>query len=1098
MTAANTEGKGREERLQEILLAYIEAGEAGQRLDHEELLRRHPDLASDLAAFLVWHERVDYWTEPLRVLAPPEESPRPDADRTVEEMVGTPALERTRSFGDYELLEEIGRGGMGIVYRARQRSLDRIVALKMIRADPLALPTEVQRFHNEAETIAGLDHPHIVPVYEVAEHQGQPYFTMKVIDGGSLANRVARGEWRVANKVQQKEAARLLATVARAVHHAHQRGILHRDLKPSNVLLDREGQPHVVDFGLAKRLDGKASLTQTGAVVGTPSYVAPEQAAGKKGSLTTATDVYGLGTILYVLLTGRPPFQADTLLDTLVEVREREPQPPRDWNPGVDRDLETICLKCLEKDPAGRYRSAEALAEDLERWLAGEPIAARPLGRLGRVWRWCRRKPALAGLSASTAAALVAALVILSVSLLVISRQRDLADQQRQDLQEQVYVADMFLAHRAAQRGDVDALATYLDRYEREPDLVGFEWHYLRRLQQARPTLLHDFAGHKGIVYFATFSPDGRLVASGGDDGCICLWDLESGVCRKLSGHKDDINWLNFSPDGRTLVSAGDDDLIRLWNVASGAELGGLKNPTKVVEVAVFSPDGKLIASGGKDKIVRLWDVANRTLVAELPGHQEAIWSHPSGGIEALAFAPDGKTLASVGHDGYLRLWNVATRQPVGAWNAGRPLLGVAYAPGGQLIAACNRGGYVHLLKTNGELINTLEGHDGAARAVAFSDDGKFLASCADDGRVRLYDLQKGTSTRHFQAHGGTAWSVAFAPKSHRFVTAGKDQAVRVWQPDDPMERHGLRTGATHSVQATFIPQSHWLAAWGGDGGFEVWDWKARRLVAKLQQNEYRPFNVRRLAVTPDGRTIAIPDVNGHVHLHESSSGREVRVLRLPAPAGETIENSRTRPRWVRDACFSADGRRLAVLYFDRTFRVWQLDKESASYLEIKTGIATCLVLAPEGRFLGVFDDQRLRWWDFDTGTWQGEAIPINYEVKDAAIAPNGQFLALVSGGNRVHLFDLRTRQLRSLDGHQRELTCVAFSPDGRTLASSSMDGSARLWNVATGRELFVIDELAGRPLWSVAFAPDGQTLATSGDPHYGADTVSFWLTEPR
>jgi tetratricopeptide (TPR) repeat protein len=391
MSTKPTNNFARDERLQLVVLGYLKAVDAGQAPDQHELLAHHPDLGNDLRAFFSGQQKIRAGVAPLRGILD-SNCPRPFSRRI---------------FGDYELVKELGHGGMGIVYKARQISLKRTVALKMILAGQLASPDDRRRFRAEAENAATLDHPNIVPIYEVGEIDGHHYFTMKRIDGGSLAQHLQLFTH------SPRASARLVAKVARAVHHAHRRGILHRDLKPANVLVDRQRQPHITDFGLAKRVEGNAVMTQTGIIVGTPSYMAPEQAGGRR-QLTTAVDVHGLGTVLYELLTGRPAFWADTVVGTLRKVLDDEPVRPRTLNSRLDRDLETICLKCLEKDPGKRYGSAEALAEDLEYWLAGEPIEGRRSSAWERTVKWAKRKPALAALVAVSSVALVAGIGLMS------------------------------------------------------------------------------------------------------------------------------------------------------------------------------------------------------------------------------------------------------------------------------------------------------------------------------------------------------------------------------------------------------------------------------------------------------------------------------------------------------------------------------------------------------------------------------------------------------------------------------------------------------------------------------------------------------------
>ncbi len=399
----------RERRLGEALASWIEAAEAGRSPDSGAWLARYPELGAELVEFFA-----------AQKVFPRVAATRSEATPAPERLPAEDWKRPSPSFDDFEVGEELGRGGMSVVYKARQVSLNRPVALKVLRGDQSEAEETLRRFRNEAELLARLDHPNIVRIHATGEQDGRPFFVMPLLEGGSLAGRLARFG------ADPRAAARLVAVVAHAVHHAHQRMVLHRDLKPSNILLDAAGQPYITDFGLARRLETDSGLTQSGAVVGTPSYMAPEQTMGDKAVVTTAADVYALGAILYALLTGRPPVQGETVYDTIMQVREASPERPRRRNPKVSRDLETICLKCLEKDAGRRYGSAEALAEDIERWLKGEPITARPGGPVSRAVKWARRRPVPAALGVLLAAAVV---LCLGLSAYVLVRERDHANE---------------------------------------------------------------------------------------------------------------------------------------------------------------------------------------------------------------------------------------------------------------------------------------------------------------------------------------------------------------------------------------------------------------------------------------------------------------------------------------------------------------------------------------------------------------------------------------------------------------------------------------------------------------------------------------------
>ena len=425
---------------QSLIVACLESLQRGETIDRDALARDFPQYASDIGQFLEDRELLEHAAagfgdaEPSQIAISAHEKSNSRSN-------GFSVGDKVQYIGEYEILEEIARGGMGVVFKARQPKLKRIVALKMILAGRLADTSDVERFLCEAQAAGRLKHPNIVRVHEIGEHDGRHYFTMDFVDGSSLAESI-RDE-----SLAPRAAAEITRTVADAAHYAHQQGTVHRDLKPSNVLLDAKGEPHITDFGLAKLLDSfdeesRVELTASGQVIGTPSYMSPEQASGKRDLVGPASDVYSLGAILYASLTGRAPFVADSPVNTLLLVMQKEPVSPRALNPTVPKDLGTICLKCLTKEPHKRYGTAQELADDLSRFLEGRPVVARPIGIPGRTWRCARRNPWIAGLSTALIVLLLLGMAA-RTWLAVQAREADHnAHQQRRIAEEAVRLAE--------------------------------------------------------------------------------------------------------------------------------------------------------------------------------------------------------------------------------------------------------------------------------------------------------------------------------------------------------------------------------------------------------------------------------------------------------------------------------------------------------------------------------------------------------------------------------------------------------------------------------------------------------------------------------
>jgi WD40 repeat protein/tetratricopeptide (TPR) repeat protein len=1115
----------RDRRVDEIIAGYLDAVASGQAPDRQELLARHPDLAADLASFFADHDQVKQLAEPLPPGAhavPDQPTVDPDAptlapgEKRPAAPTAAPPSGRLRSFGDYEILEEIARGGMGVVFKARQRGLDRVVALKMILAGELASAADVQRFRTEAEAAAHLDHPHIVPIYEVGEHQGQHYFSMKFIAGGSLAEHAGR------LRAAPREAAALLATVARAVHYAHQRGILHRDLKPANILLqdnrtrrdaDRAGGrgsegkeicepppdprpsafdsfvPMITDFGLAKRVEKDRGLTQSGAIVGTPSYMPPEQARGQKGRLSTAADVYSLGAVLYELLTGRPPFRADTPLDTLMQVLEQEPAPPQDLNPKVDRDLATVCLKCLNKDPARRYGSAEALAEDLERWLAGEPISARPTGRGERLVRWCRRNPVVASLAAAMVLLLIGVAVGSTVAAFHIAAARDEADRKSDEAQRSNKRTAAAWAAEAAARGKEKQQRQRAERAAEENrrrlvqahvangirlmdggDLLGAlvwfaqaldldrgdpkreEIHRIRLAAVLRqcPRLLHLWPGN---VTGGDLSRDARHVLlrrfKQAPAGSIAVHDLRSGkpVFPPLP-----LDWNTkslFSLDGRLFATIQRVEkggcLVEIRQTRTGARHAPPLKLAKPVQQAMFTPGGRhLVTTSAPSPVdVHLWEVAtgrDHTPVAFRAWRAEQVIFNEAGGVATIR---TGANLSGV----EVQVWDVATGSKVG------PL----------------RQPFAKQEKV------------GTAR-FAFRPDGRWLAT-ASDRTARVWDVATGRPVAPPLEHDAKVEYLAFSAEGGRFITVAGGKAywweactgrlVHTWS------RRELR--GEKSRHPEFTPDGRFILLEDRPEGerqgvSRLWDWKDNWPLTPLLRHGR---SLKSLAFAPDGRrflTVSWDDYDD-----TSSEAR----LWDPITAGPALSPLECQQPFSR-TCVSPDGRWVVAPVEQKRGTISDAIRKGSVYEKYR-GIQVFATATGRPVSPPLFYEYLFR-WDKRRYSWERRFLT------GAGFSTNARSLLTVC--NEFHPTICTTAQVFDIPtgkpcGPAWQLpsdliAAAALSPDGRRVVTVCLAGTWKyqVWDAATGKALCTLDRSVkkgftegGIDLKELAFTPDGRRV---------------------
>ncbi len=1027
--------------------------------------------------------------------------------------------------GDYEPLEVIARGGMGVVYKARQCTLNRTVALKMLLGGAHAGDDFKHRFRREAETAAKLQHPNIVPIYEVGEHDGQPYFAMEYVAGETLAQKVQD------HPLPADEAASYVRAVAEAVHYAHGQGVLHRDLKPSNILVGVDDRPRVTDFGLARQEESASDLTMSGQALGTPGYLPPEQASGRRGDVGPASDVYGLGAVLYHLLTGRPPFVTNSVAETLEQVRHAEPASPRQLNPAVPKDLQTICLKCLEKETARRYGSAKELSAELGRFRAGEPILARPPGSVGRAWKWAQRRPVPALLSLALALAVLGGCVGVTfqwrkAQAAAVGLKRAYAA-----MDEALARADMQISEGLFQKGDDAYAVAFLGRLLRQHPRNDAAASRLAAAL-AEPAIagpLREYGGFANLAIAAAFSRDGKRIVVASGDSTARMFDVGSGVTlATFTNHTDTLWGVDFSPDGTRVVTASSDGTARIWSASTGAQIASPLQHTNAartgsaqwVTCARFSPDGRTVYTASEDGTARVWDALTAKPISEWLVHDAAL---RSGG-----FSSDGSRVLTACWAGYAQVWD---------WQSGKPLNGrLQHGPGGA-----------------------------AVKWAEFSPDGRLVASACDDHTVRIWDVESGMQTHPSFLHEDMAVVVCFSPENGRVAVGTEDGAVAIWEIQSARRISGAMRHAGRINHVEFSGDGLLLATAGDDHTARLWDGHTGSPLATFRHST----TVKQARLSPEGRyllSVSGEEATGEglarlwdiglffprsVDLHHGrpvghaafgqggdqlatgSGGGTVSVwslldgsaLRAPLSVTDGTEpvssllfsrdcrellglsasgrlsiwrSDQAEPRlrilypdWICSASYSPDGTRLVTGSRDGVAGIYSTANGVllVTNLEPHPGWVLGAKFSPDGsRFVTFSTDGSARVWDANNGRPVTNPLRHNTAVNVATFDPRGKLVASGSADATSRIWDAATGELLSTMHHAGPVVCVSFDGRAERLATASWDHAARIWDVATGRLRTPPFQHRDR-VTAVHFSPDDRWVVTASADH----TARVW-----
>jgi len=1017
-------------------------------------------------------------------------------------MAATPSTskifpEHGKHFGRFELRECLGKGGHGTVYRAWDPSLQREVALKIPRYAVFDRSARDQ-FLREGRTAGRLQHPNLVPVHEVGEVDGACYLALKYCPGPTLAAWLTEHP----HGIESYVAANMVRKLANAVGHAHDEGVLHRDIKPENVILEpttrngrQEFEPKLTDFGVAKLLDPSVTETRTGVVIGTLPYMAPEQASAERGAIGPSVDIYALGVLLYELLSGRVPHRGETQTETLRSILLDEPTALRKLRPEIPRDLEAICLKCLEKNPQRRYAQAADLSDDLRRFLEHQPTLARPVAWPERARRWAVRNPAwamLAGIVLMVSASGLAGVAFhlrtlqganrdLQSALGEARSERQRAVDSQRSMRIALYSSDLQLASQAFESGDARHAAMILARHVPAPgedDVRCVGWHWLSRLVSPER---EPVPGHQNNVYCIRFSPDRTLLATAGSEGIVRLFDADSKTLKlEIATGQGEINSIDFDPMRAELASAGDDGSICIWELQRGIRLRRIEAHEQAAYGVRYDASGERLVSCANHPVIKVWDRDTGRLLHELAEHTAS--------VEAIDISPDGRWLVSAGSDRIARLWSLSELR----------------------------------------CVHVLMGHQAPLHCVAFSSDSRFVATGGADDTVRVWDVDRGESVFDGRTVE-TVQTVAFSESPNGLLSSDRSGAVHFWRSDADGEWANSPQSWTSDTSRVWsmadAGDAGFLTA-GGDGRVEWWAWPERLAIRQVLMGtqvhliEFLPnddglliaagllglmhWNLRDsiggdilerwgdaydclgIGVLADG-TYAVATRDGTIRIHDRASHRLVQQFELPGEGdrGRSVYSLRD-PKTI-----------MVELQFENSGLI-ALDRDRSSQGEaLFPNARQPVVVAPDGNLMAASSTpgNQIHLLDFShrklLATLPGHGSTINA----MRFSPDGKWLASASADRFIKLWDVQQRQGEmTWIGHRGKVNGLAFSPRGDRIVTGSQDGTLRLWDVASGRMLMILhrdpagfDQVewspGGRYIAAKLFAKKGVVLLDLGTP---------------